>query len=620
MQKATLRLFNAIQINERSSHEIDKTHLERTIKNGFIVDAAIRASEELLELIESVVGISGEKANATFHKSWLMVQDSPIEGLVIQQIIHYITTYGFEQLGIYDREKVYIPHEMLQLPEIRADIPLAIVRGMTAQEILSKIVALGSGIALAQDTLDDIMTIVQANSYASEFVGDIKNRELKTLLNDWYGIVPAEPVEFLRYLISKLTNESLLIKNDYLISKIKKANGKYLDELLKNAPDDLASIFFRYKPLFLAMKTISRNKTFFNRLRKKADQLHKPLPADYLNSVTNQIKNGILDQDTLREKLKNATLFRKIRLAYALHYRLHPCDSIVYRVRNGRGWAAGFAWPHGLEQVVQSALEIVMRSITNDIRVNVEGKTIFIPAHICYALPATEKQFTGFLPSGSYAAIPEDMVVGIHWTNTAKRVDLDLSVVGETGKIGWDASYRSTELDVLFSGDMTNAEPPNGATEVFYLRSGRQEPRVMFVNYYNFRPDDDVKAKILVAHEKPAHFSRNYMVNINNIIAQATVSINKKQNILGLIINDGNENQFYFFNTSIGNSITASQKEYSTHIRKYMVRSLTNSLAFREILLAAGANVVNEQPALDYIDLSPGMLDKTTILNLIRTS
>ena len=617
MNAATLRLFSAI-ISEQEPKEILSDILKRTIRNGYILDPAIQPSESLLEVIESVVGISGEKANAAFHKSWMVVRDSSIEVLVLQQIFHYITTYGFEQLGVYSEDTVYIPHEVLDLPAICEDIPLTVVKAMTAEEVLCEIVNLGSGIALAQETLDDIMTIVESNTYDSAFVQKIANRELKALLYDFYGIVPSEPTEFLRHLISKLTNESLIIKNDYLIGKIKESNGKFLDELLKGAPDNLASIFFRFKPLFLAMKTISRNKTFFNRLRKAANKLHRPLPPDYLNSITSQIKRGDLDMSVLTRKLEKARVFRKIRLAYALQYRLSPSDSIVYRVRNGRGWAAEFEWPDNLRDIAQVALDTILNSIMVNIHPNVEGKTIYIPADINYALPATEKQFTGHFPTGSYVSVPEDMIVGIHWANTNKRVDLDLSVIGESGKIGWDVSYRSKERDVLFSGDLTDAPGPKGASELFYLKQGVQEAKIVMLNYYNFEGGDEVKAKILVGCESPKNFGQNYMINVGNIIASANVNITRKQNILGLIVSVNGENRFYFANVSIGASITSTLNEHSTHARKYLVSSLVNSLDFREILGMAGANVVTKKPDGKYIDLSPEALDKTTIIDLVK--
>ncbi|MDQ6961737.1 MAG: hypothetical protein Q9M28_04300 [Mariprofundaceae bacterium] len=38
-------------------------------------------------------------------------------------MIHYITTYGFEQLGIYKESTVYIPREVIDLPSIQDDLP-----------------------------------------------------------------------------------------------------------------------------------------------------------------------------------------------------------------------------------------------------------------------------------------------------------------------------------------------------------------------------------------------------------------------------------------------------------------------------------------------------------------
>lgn len=618
METATLRLFNAIQVDNKERGQISQGTLERTIKNGYLLDEAIRPDERLLDLIESHVGISGEKANAAFHKSWAVVKDSPEESLVVQQMIHYITTYGFKQLGVYREDAVYIPSEVLNLPASKESIPLMVIRAMDSGQILDSIVELGSGIALAQETLDDIMTIVKAGKYDQDFVDKIGNRELKALLHDFYGLVPSEPVDFLRHLISKLTDESLIIKSDYLIEKIKGSNGKFLDVLIKDAPDDLASIFFRFKPLFLAMKSISSNKTFFNQLRKKADRLHAPLPEDYLNSVTSQIKYGTLDLNELTARVKNAGIFRKIRLAYALNHRIQPDASIVYRVRNGRGWATEFDWPDGLGEMTRRALDIVTESIAEDIRENVDGRKVYIPSNICYALPASEKQFTGNLPTGTYVSVPEDLIVGIHWTNTDKQVDLDLSVIGASGKIGWDVAYRSKDRSILFSGDITDAPAPNGASELFYIRQGVQEANLLMVNYFNFQKGDEVTCKLLAACEKPENFGKNYMIDVNNLVAAATINITKRQNVLGLVIGKDGENRVYFATVGIGNAISSADNAQAMHARKYLVARMVNSIDFREILNAAGAVVVREKPDEDYIDLSPEKLDKTTIIDLVK--
>jgi hypothetical protein len=232
-----------------------------------------------------------------------------------------------------------------------------------------------------------------------------------------------------------------------------------------------------------------------------------------------------------------------------------------------------------------------------------------------YALPATEKQFTGFLPTGSYIAVSDDLITGIHWENTNKRVDLDLSVIGESGKIGWDASYRTEDRKVLFSGDVTDAPPPLGASELFYMKKGQQEARVLVVNYFNFSRGDQVECRLLVAQEKPEDFGKNYMVDVSKMIASAQINITQKQTILGLVA----ENRLYFSTVSIGNSITSTRNAHSKHARHYLFNSLTNTIDFREVLRLAGAQVVDSMPVNDYIDLSPQALDKTTILDLITS-
>ena len=620
---STLRLFKAIQVEDKTARLTTNLPIERMVRHGYLLDPAIPPYDKILNVIEKVVGLSGEQANASFHKSWAIVRDTSMETLIVQQIVHYITTYGFEALGIYNNDTVYIPKEQLDVPEVSLqDLPLVVIKAMTKDEILDKIIELGSGVALMQETLDDILTIIMTNKYDNNFVTQIGNRELRALLFELYGIVPNDPTEFLRYLITKITGESLVIKNANLIDKIKNADSEALDHLIEKAPSDLASIFFRFKPLFLAMKKISNNKRFFNQLRKKANKMHKPLPEDYLNNVTPHIKKKDLDFDKLAHKLDNANIFRKIRLANALLYRMQAIDAVVYRVRNGLGWATSFEWPKDVRFKTLNAFEIVRQSIVNDIRENVNKKIIYIPSWMHYKVPATEKQFTGNFPNGSSVAISGDTVVGIHWTDTDRRIDLDLSVIGESGKIGWDAAYRATDLKVLFSGDMTSAPKPNGASELFYFNGQLQESKIIMVNFYNFY-NDEVMCSLLVAKEKVTKFDRNYMVDPNNILAKAQMNINKIQNIIGLIAPINGNNHVFFSNTSVGNSITSRVDDKSKQSRSYLINSMANSLDLRDLLIRAGANVVDERevfwvPKEDYYDLSPEAIDKTSILNLLN--
>jgi hypothetical protein len=624
METSILRLFNAVQVMNKESKGINQDVLKRTISNGYILDPSIVPSNEILNTIEKIVGISGAKANASFHKSWSVVKDSNIEDLISQQIIHYITTYGFEALGIYREDAVYIPNEVLELPRTTDKIKLTVIKAMTKQEILNNIVVLGTSVALSKETLKDIMVVIENNKYDKFFVSSITNRELKSRLYEFYDIIPEESNEFLRYVIKKLTGESLIIKNGYLIEKIKTSDAKILDNLILRAPTDLASIFLRFKPLFLAMKSISKNKTFFNKLRKDANRMHKALPKDYMNDVTSQIKHESISLEKLEKQLEKASIFRKIRLAYALNFRLNNKNSIIYKIRNGRGWTTGFEWNSDLNLITKEALEMILNSIVKDIQKNVKEKIVYIPSNISYALPASEKQFIGNIPSNSYVSVEEDMIVGIHWENTENSgVDLDLSLIDVTGKYGWDASYRSDERNIMFSGDVTDAPKPNGASELFYLEKSQKNPKTMLVNFYNFGDgyDDEnsVEAKIVVAHEKPNNFQRNYMIDINNIVASSLVNINKRQTMLGLVVSIDGQNRFYFSSTGIGNSISSDDDGLAEKALNYLLASCVNTIELDSILSMAGANVVREKPESDeYLDLSPEALDKTTIIKLLK--
>lgn len=620
MNKATLRLFNSIQVKEKTMRGIDKIIFnKRTIPNGYILDPSIVATGGLLDQIESIVGLSGEKANAAFHKFWAVVKDSSIEDLVVQQIIHYFTTYGLEALGIYNSDVVYIPNEALEIPELKAGISLVFIKAMTPDDILEKIIILGSKTALADHTLKDIMTIVKANGYDSAFVERIGNHELKSLLYDYYDIAPTDPVDFLRYLVVKLTEQSLLIKNDMLIETIKQANGQLLDKLLKNAPKNLASIFLRYKPIFLAMKSISDNKTFFNRLRKDAKTMHIPLPVDYMNSVTSQIKDHRLSFVDLERRLSSASVFRKIRLAYALSNRLNAGKSIVYKIRNGRGWVDDFAWSDELQKSTEYALDIVIESIAKELHDKVKGKTFYIPGYVHYALPATEKQFVGFLPSNSYVVIPNDIVIGIHWMNVGNwRVDLDFSMLQDSGKFGWDSYYRSQDGEILFSGDMTDASGPRGASELFYINRAQEQAKLLMINYYNYDDEKRLACKFFVAHEHPGRLDNKYVVDPNNILLSTNIDIDKKETSVGLLIKLNGENRLYFSATSLGNAISCRNSEIKEKARNYTMATSMNPLTLESVLSKAGAIVVDRRPYGDYVDLSPESLDKTSIIGLFN--
>ncbi len=632
MNNSVLRLFKAVPITKKGKSTSEKL-LKETIKKGFIFSPEVihnYSEKDLIKLIgvvEKEVGLSADKMNSSFHKSWKKIREASIEQLVMEQIIHYITTYGFERMGIYDESSVYIPCEELKIPRLNVKkILLTVIKGYTKGELRIKILdLLKSGIALGEDTKKDVIdvaTFVELDEYE---INNIRNKEVRTALYDYFGLFPEDPIEFLRYIIYKSTNKTLLIKDRATIEDIKSKDNLHVLGLLtkyrnKYGLERLAEIFYRFKPLFLAFRTNSKLKSIVNRIRKLADRYHKPMKEDYLNSITAKIKQGrVINVDKLIKELSRVNVFRKIRLAYALKFRTKEVESILYRIRNGKGYATTFDFSR--QKTAGAVLDEVLGSIVEDIKPNVKGKKIYIPEHMNYTLPSTEKQFTGDFPSGTYVSIPKDMVFGIHWENVdGHRIDLDLSLIDKEGyKLGWDGGYRSEGNKILFSGDITDARKPKGASELFYVERQQNVASILMVNYFNFQDFDkeiEVPFKILVAKEKVKRLNENYMVNPNNVLSVAKTKINQRQKILGLLTTTPKECRFYFTETYLGNSITSSASVFSENARRYLFDFYENTISLNELLEQAGAKIVTEGK-FD-IDLSPEKLVKDTILNLVR--
>lgn len=629
MQSA-IRLFKAVPITQKGKAKASRTLLKETIKRGFVFSPEVifnysqNELDELIKQIEIEFVLTPEGMNSAFHKSWKKIKKADIEVLVLEQILHYITTYGAERAGIYDKDLVYIPDKVLKIPKIKIDkINLIIIKGYTKEELKNKILnLLESGIALKEDTKKDVIDVITYIGLGEDEIDKIRNKEVKCALYDYMDLIPKEPVEFLRFMIYKSTNKTLLIKDKTTIEEIKSKDNLYIINLLdkyqkKYGLEKFAEIFLRFKPIWLAFRTNKGLKTIINRIRKLANKYHKPMVEDYLNSVTAKIKNSIIiNSEELKKELRKVNVFRKIRLAYALQFRTQDAESILYRIRNGKSYATDFHFDK--QSNAKKVLSVVLNSISKDIEVKVKDKKIYIPNNIIYTLPATEKQFTGNFPSGTCITVSKDMVMGINWKNVKNnRIDLDLSLINcEHGKIGWDCSYRTDTGDVLFSGDMTDAPGDNGASELFYIQRQKAGSYILLVNYYNYDKKIEVPFSIIIASEQVKNMKQNYMVNPNNVISIVKTKINQKQKVLALLVVAPTECKFYFTETYLGNKITSSKNEFVENSRKFLFDFYKNTISLNEVLEKSGAKIVKNKKECD-IDLSPEAINKDSILNLI---
>jgi len=653
--KATLRLFKSVPTNNELECQQDPLFKD-TIPLGFVLSPKVSREyygnrNNLVFIIQSIYGLSGEKLNQSFHKSWNKIKDSSLEQLYIEQLAHYCTTYGkgheheyldakepqfgvddlahkvanledFEMNKVWDQDYIYIPKEVLSIPEITEDIKLVIIKGYTKEELKAKLLKLlNSGIALKDDTILDIVEVANYVELNVDEVLKLKNKEVKCIMFDKLNMIPENPVEFLRFVIYKTTGATLIIKNKELIDKIKQSDQAERFNLFNKYAKqynykELATIFYRFKPLFLAIRyNTTYLKVIINKIRRLARKYHEPMKEDLLNNITSLVKNHKdFDIFSFENALNNSNIFRKIRLAYALKFRTTNAKSIIYKIRNGSGYATDFDFKN--KERSERILGVLLDYIAKDIEPNVKDKVIYIPNYINYTLPATEKQFTGFFPSGTCIQVDNDMLFGIHWENVQHhRVDLDLSLMSVNAKYGWDGYYREGS-SILFSGDMTDAQKPKGATELFYVKKQSTNSLILMVNNYNYCDEIEIPFKIIVAKQHLDKLPMNYMVDPNSVLAIADTKILQRQKILGLIVTTPESNKFYFTESAMGKSITSKKVNYLEKSRQFMVDYYTNAITLKEVLERAGAKIVNERTDCD-IDLDPETLEKDTIINLL---
>lgn len=638
MEKEILRLFKGYLAYD-VDFEIKQLNQE-ALKYGLAIPFA--ADEKVVNEAIKMYGKDGEKWNRTFHKDFEIVKNAPIGDLIAQQMVHYYTTYGFESLGIFDNDLVYLPKEKLEIPELSdEDIEFIVIHPILKEELTQKLMdLLVSGIALSEQTVKDIMKL--SDFIDKDRFDEIKNKEIRIALYDKYNIMPRNPEEFLRFLILKTTGSTLKIQNKETFYTIKNSNFMIKKQALSmlqsyvtktpNGYSKLASIFLRNKTLFLAFK-INKKETrsenddkirletnkIINKLRKLSVKYHNPLKTNILDSLSYDVVNIQDKKDELIEALDKATIFRIFRVLNGLKYRLNADDnsSILYKIRNGKSYVSDLKNTDSLyKNRLSNIYDIIYNYLIDRISSNVKDKLIYIPENVTYTVPTSEKQFNDNVPTGSYVEIPReqgDLICGVHWTNldgngnkessfygeinnyNEERVDLDLHMVNKDSVFGWDALYRNNNRNILFSGDVTNAPISNGgATELFYI--GKNNHHCAFIlTLNNFtRNDRDVPFEFVIAKSTKNQESGervNYTLNPNNIILEthSFVKANEAQKFVGFVAIDDDKIKVYFNDFSQGNNRTSRNDENVTKTFEYLNNFNAIQLKLRDVLKDAGA-------------------------------
>ncbi len=648
VKQALLMVFKAYyceDLNAIDYNKIDKTAL----KKGVVIFND--APKSVVKAAIKLYGIDNALLSNTFHKTWDKILNATDEQLVEEQLIHYFSTYGLEAFGLTANS--VIPNENCKMQKFDYENSnLTIIKPMDQKQIINAMLELlNSGIALSQSTITHIENLACVFDLRN-YIETIENREVKTSLYIIYKLVPENPEEFLRYLIYRLTGKSLLIKSKDSITSLKKEARSNYDEtqdLLSTyirlfGEDKLSSIFLRFKPLFLALKTeansFSETNRIINRLRKKADKnktAFKTPILERLSSLENFDEKTMLK---INADIKVATTFKLIKIYNMFNYRLNnENDPIIYRIRNNKSFVCENFNKIKNKDMATNIKQKILNEIVERVKENVGNKTVFIPTNLTYALPTSEKQFLDNIPCGSTFEIEnvnsdintDSFKIGVSWYNIKRkketeeiRVDLDLSLFNASQYFGWcnlENSYRrinDTDMKVAFSGDMTDAK--NGATEIMALAPGKKEETFLVaLNLYNdiLFSNDVLKIpfNLFFAVSEKCNFNKinkdelnlktfNGLVNPNNIVMKFNLEItdNRQEIIFGIAKLTPDKKLIYTFdNTSFSNFERVPKSDINTDFFiKGLEKMAQSKLTLNTVLELANIKTIKTDDVVKY--------------------
>jgi len=582
----TLKLFNAVLAKESDEKPF-------VSEDGFIIEPdAVWAKKEIISYY-SKEKLNGNDLNKTFHKSWQKIKDSSRIALLIEQISHYISTYGSNF-----QNEMYIPNEVLNVPDLK--LAFKVVKAYTKEEMQEKCLSvLKSGIALKEETMNDLLDVLHTD-LTYNFTGkeNIRNKEAIIKIADLYDVYPENPVEFFRYVIYKTTDTTLLIKNDELIDLIKQSRFNPAHLFERFGLKKLAEIFNRFKPLFLAYK--KRAPKTVNKISKLSKMYHQPLLSNPLNDAT----HTLLENSDLHW-LDNATPFALCKALSACYSRMYGQDTFVYRIRNGKSWTKkGTAKP-----VSELNYDFILKYLKS--KYDLSGKKVYFPDNVEFGLPTSEKMFVGNIPTGT-RFYGEKLAVGVYWEDAWGGFDLDLSGLNMAGKIGWNAAYNHNDGQLMYSGDMTSA--PNGAVEYLYANKGLSTPTLVMNNVYC--GDNNCGYKIIIG--KGDHISYDYMMNPNNLFAEAQCSSVQKQTILGMLLPKNGKQCFVLLNFGAGQSHVSGNSEVSAMATNALYQQWYEPISFNHLVAELGATITSDREEATF-DFSLENLEKDAFIRVFNS-
>lgn len=577
----SISLFNAAVAGYTNDALINEC-MKLGLKLGYLFEPKA-CTEQTLDWLKS------QKAdfNSTFYKTWEDIVSKSRFKLLIDQLLHYASTYGTNFSG-----EAYIPNDG-DTPDF--DITnYKVIKAITIEELCTKCIELSkSGINLSDEVVEfcgeTIYSVYHKTSKDPKtLISDITNRELKTKLYDLFSISPIDEFELLRYISNKQTGSAMIIQNSDTIMDIKRSLAKFdFTSLTTEQIENLSKVFLRYKNWLLAFKN-TKNAPILNKMRRLAKKNHTPLKQGFWETVLST-KPSL---KVVKSHLVELTPFKKIQLYMACKERMLGSKYRSFLIRNQKFYyKSNNITPD--EYLVGLMYLLKMSLFTS--------RKVKLPKNFRLACPSSEKSFIGNYPLGtSYHFHDNDAFMGIYWKGAWGTRDFDLHYFNSKGvHIGWNSGFTTSDNGIVFSGDMTFANPE--ATELMYMKKGCPEG---FLTCSRFSGNMGSRFDIILGSQPIDQMRKNYMVDPNNVHLRVKCTSESREQVCGYV----KDNEFTLMSFRTGNKSVPGNPEL-VHILADKSKCF---LYLDEIVRVVDEDYEGD----DYIDLS-GQLDKDSIINFL---
>lgn len=597
-QYITAKYLKAIQADyEKGGYPFHHTY--DCIRHGILINPFIAINESTAKHLITLYGVDLQNANSTFYKTFKEREERTIDQVMIERIIHYLTSYNdafFTPFVPNEGEAEFMEAIRSQLTTIEV---------LTKEEMTSQVQKLvDSGMALASEDIREITNLV--NDLGVKPNGT--NKELQIEMACRFGLIPTTPELLVRSISRILLDTTEAVKNKAYYEKLemictpaRSFNNLFEDKTQKVC--DLVKAYIEANGIQSLADHFRPNKKFWLIIKKLG--LQKEVNAMKRLSEKSRVDHSF--KTILDEFPEDLTQVKTLQLVKWYNYLLERSNVVtgdlkLYRVRNGKVYLT--------EQKESSLREIQERvikatkaliSIENELKNRYKDKELHFyqpEEHIDIKLPTSAKSFVGSYPLYTTIDVPEDYQIGVYWNEEG---DIDLHAETQDGKhVGY---YSEQVSNIVYTGDMIHLNEQGLAAEAMLVRS---EVGVTFsINPYNKLSTEAAKVYISTSNNPEA----TRVVEDGEMIFQSTIPT-EKANVFAI----GLDKQVALANFNVGGRVP--DEKTAAKLAESIQKKTNATLSLKRFANIIGAKFVEEQSAATH-DFSQEKINAGTFIDLL---